>query len=120
MVASSVSCNHETEDAMPVQWKRLSEPRGADASAHTYRSETNDPRPRTTRSRWAGWYVAGPRHTVSHNVNTVLLQYAPNLLNIIHIHTGNTNAALNLAVTVLHNFNLKRDTVKTKNDFPTQ
>ena len=68
-----------------------------------------------------GWYVAVSHcHAVSHNVNTVLLQYAPNLLNVPLIHAGNTNATVNLTVTVLHNFKLKRDTVQTKNDFPAQ
>ena len=66
------------------------------------------------------WYVAGLCRTVSHNVNTVLLQCAPNLLNILLIHTTNANAAVNLTVTILHNFELKRDTAQTKNDLPAQ
>lgn len=76
-------------------------------------------------SSWMGrlvcWYVAVSRcHAVSHNVNVVLLQYTPNLLNIIHIHAGNTNATVDIAVTVLNDFKLKRDTVQTENDLPTQ
>lgn len=59
-------------------------------------------------------------HIVSYEVDTTLLQYAPNLLNIIHIHASNTNAALNLAVAVLNDFELKRDTVQTENDLPAQ
>lgn len=72
-------------------------------------------------SCWMGWYVAvSPCHAISHNVNIILLQSAPNLLNLLLIHTTNTNAAVNLAVTILHNFKLKRDTVQTKNDVPAQ
>lgn len=68
-----------------------------------------------------GWYiVVRPCHAISHNVNTVLLQCAPNLFNLLLIHATNTNATVNLTVTVLHNFELKRDTVQTKNDFPAQ
>lgn len=58
-------------------------------------------------SGWVGWHVAGLCHTVSHNVNTILLQCAPNLFNLLLIHTTNTNATINLTVTVLHNFKLK-------------
>lgn len=64
--------------------------------------------------------IVNLRRPISDDVNTVLLQYPPNLLNIIHIHAGNTNAALELAITVLNDFELKRDTVQTKNDFPAQ
>ena len=72
-------------------------------------------------SNLAGWYVAvSPCHAISHNVNTILLQCAPNLLNILLIHTTNTNATVNLTVTVLHDFELKCDTVQPKNDFPAQ
>lgn len=67
------------------------------------------------------WYVAvSPCHAISHNVNTVLLQHAPNLFNLLLIHTTNTNTTINLTVTVLHDFKLKTDTVQTKNDFPAQ
>ncbi len=59
-------------------------------------------------------------HTVSYEVNAVLFQYAPNLLNILHVHASNTNAALNFTVTVLNNFELKRDTVQPENDLPAQ
>lgn len=59
-------------------------------------------------------------HTVLDDVNTVLLQYAPDLLNILRIHAGNTDTALDLAVNVFNNFELKRDTVQTENDFPAQ
>ena len=71
-------------------------------------------------SHWTHWYVAGLCRTISHNVNTVLLQYAPNLFNLLLIHTTNANATVNLTITVLHNFKLKRDTVQTKNNFPAQ
>lgn len=72
-------------------------------------------------SHWTYWYAAVSHyHVISHNVNTVLLQYAPNLLNVLLIHAGNTNATVNPTVTVLHNFKLKRDAVQTKNDFPTR
>lgn len=69
---------------------------------------------------WAYWYVAGLCLTVSHNVNTTPLQCAPNLFNLLLIHTTNANATVDLAVNVLNNFELKRDTIQTKNDFPTQ
>lgn len=76
---------------------------------------------RSNLSCWVGWYVAVSHcHAISHNVNTVLLQCAPNLLNLLLIHTTNANATVNLTITVLHNFKLKRDTVQTKNDFPAQ
>lgn len=108
---------------MPVQWKRLSEPRGAGASAHTYRSEPNGPPSPATRSRRAGTKPygletglgAGRCRTVSHNVNTVLLQCAPNLFNLLLIHTTNANATVDITITVLNNFELKRDTVQAKN-----
>lgn len=67
------------------------------------------------------WYViAAPCYAVSHNVNTILLQHTPNLLNIIHIHASNANAAVDITITVLNNFELKRDTVQPKNYLPTQ
>ena len=69
---------------------------------------------------WVGMSLLASYRTVSHNVNIVLLQYAPNLLNVPLIHAGNTNAAVNLTVTVLHNFKLKRDTVQAKNYLPAQ
>lgn len=62
------------------------------------------------------WYVV--RRTVLYDINTILLQHAPNLLNILHIHTGNTNTALDLAITVLNDLDLKQDTVQTENNFP--
>lgn len=71
-------------------------------------------------SCWTYWHVASLCHTVSHNVNTALLQHTPNLFNLLLIHTANTNATVNLAVSMLNNFKLKRDTVQTKNDFPAQ
>ena len=72
-------------------------------------------------SNLVGWCVAVSHcHTVSHNVNTALLQRAPNLLNLLLIHTTNANTTVNLAVAVLHNFELKHDTVQPKNDFPAQ
>lgn len=76
---------------------------------------------RSDLSRWVGWYVAASHyHAISHNVNTVLLQRAPNLLNLLLAHTTNANATVNLTVTVLHNFELKRDTVQAENDLPAQ
>lgn len=51
-------------------------------------------------------------------VNAFLLQYALNRLNILLILAGNTNVTLDLAVTVLKNFELKRDTIQTENDVP--
>lgn len=71
-------------------------------------------------SCWKYWYVAGLYHTVSHNVNTMLLQCAPNLFNLLLIHANNANATVNLAITVLNNFELKRDTVQAKNYLPAQ
>lgn len=66
------------------------------------------------------WYVAGLCHTISYNVNTVLLQCAPNLFNLLLIHTTNTNTTVNITITVLNNFELKRDTVQAKNYLPSQ
>lgn len=57
-------------------------------------------------------------HTVSYEVNTFLLQYALNRLNILLILAGNANVTLDLAVTVLENFELKRDSIQTENDVP--
>ena len=74
----------------------------------------------THTSGWTYWYVTGLPHTISHNVNPPPLQYTPNLLNILHIYASNANAALNLAITVLNDFKLKRDTVQTENDLPAQ
>lgn len=72
-------------------------------------------------SSWMGWYAAvSPCHAISHNVNTVLLQCAPNLFNLLLIHTSNANATVNLTVTVLHNFDLKRDTIQAENYLPAQ
>lgn len=59
-------------------------------------------------------------HIVLDDVNTFLLQHAPNRLNILLVHAGNTNAAIDIAVTVLNDLELKRDTVQTKDDFPAQ
>lgn len=69
-------------------------------------------------SRQMDWYVV--YRTVLYDVNTPLLQHATDLLNILHIHAGNANAAIDLAVTVLKNLELECDTVQTKNDFPAQ
>lgn len=70
--------------------------------------------------RWMSQYVVSLYRTISHNVNTVLLQHTPNLLSLSRIHASNTNAAVDLAVTVLNNFELKRDAIQTENNFPTQ
>lgn len=69
-------------------------------------------------SSWVSRYVVSLCHTVSHHVNTILLQCAPNLFNLPLIHTTNTNSTVDLAVTVLKNFELKRDTIQTENDVP--
>ena len=69
-------------------------------------------------SSWVGWYIAC--RTVLDDINAVLPQHTPNLLNIIHIHTSNANAALDLTIIVLNNFELKRDTVQPKNDLSAQ
>lgn len=52
-------------------------------------------------------YVADLYRTISHNVNTVLLQSAPNLFNLLLIHTTNANATIDITITVLNNFQLK-------------
>lgn len=68
-----------------------------------------------------GWYVIAVLcYTVSHNVNTMLLQHAPNLFNLLLIHTSNANATVDITITVLNNFELKRDTVQAKNYLPAQ
>lgn len=72
-------------------------------------------------SSQVGWHViVNLCCTVLDDVNAFLLQHAPNLLNILHIHASNTNATPNLAITMLNDLNLKRDAVQTKNDFPAQ
>lgn len=69
----------------------------------------------------AAEYVAVSHcHTISHNINTVLLQRALNLFNLLLIHTSNANAAVDITITVFNNFELKRDTVQTKNNLPAQ
>ena len=64
--------------------------------------------------------IIGLRHTVSYDVNATPLKHAPNPLNILHIHAGNANATVDLAVTILNNLELKRDAVQTENDLPAQ
>lgn len=72
-------------------------------------------------SNLVGWcVVVSHLHAISHNVNAALLQRAPNLLDLLLIHTTNANTTVNLTITVLNNFELKRDTVQTKNDLPAQ
>ena len=76
---------------------------------------------RSNLSCQVGWYViVGLCNIALDDVNVVLLQHLPDLLNIIHIHASNTNATLNLAVTVLNDLELKSDTVQTENDLPAQ
>lgn len=75
--ASSIPCDHETEDATPIRC-----------------------------------------HIVLDEVNASLLQYALNRLNIPHILAGNTNVTLDLAVTVLNDFELKRDAIQAENYMP--
>lgn len=70
---------------------------------------------------WIGWHViVSLCRTVSHNVNTLLLQCTPDLFNLLLIHATNANATVDLAVTVLNNFELKRDTVQPENYLPAQ
>lgn len=70
-------------------------------------------------SNLVGWYVViSLYHTVSYEVNAFPFQYALNRLNILLILAGNTNATPDLAITVLKNFKLKRDTIQTENDVP--
>lgn len=71
-------------------------------------------------SHWTYWYVAGLYCTVLYDVNVILFQYAPNLLNVLLIHTTNANATVDITITVLNNFELKRDTIQTKNYLPAQ
>ena len=59
-------------------------------------------------------------HTALDDVNAILFQHTPNLLNIIHIHAGDTDTTVDITVTVLNDLELKRDTIQTKNDFPAQ
>lgn len=111
---------------MLIRWKRLSEPREADPLAHTHRSEPKGLPSTVTRSRQTGtksyglkttsWRVVD--HTVSYEVNALLLQYTLNRLNILLILAGNANVTLDPAVTVLKNFELKRDTIQAENDVP--
>lgn len=58
--------------------------------------------------------------TASHNINTALLQCAPNLFNLLLIHASNTNTTVDITITVLNNFELKRDTIQAKNYLPAQ
>ena len=67
-------------------------------------------------SHYTSWCIIG--HTVSYEVNTFLLQYALNRLNILLILAGNANVTLDLAVTVLKNFEPNRDTIPAENDVP--
>lgn len=57
-------------------------------------------------------------HVVSYQVNAIFFQHSPNLLDILHIRAGNADTTLDLAVTVLNNFDLKRDTIQAENDMP--
>lgn len=86
-------------------------------ASHT--EETRGGRPSSHVPIRADLYViVGLCHIVSYEVNAFLLQYALNRLNILLILAGNANVTLDLAVTVLKNFELKRDTVQTENDVP--
>ena len=68
---------------------------------------------------WVGRYAAvTPCHTVSYEIDAFLLQYALNRLNILLILAGNANVTLDLAITILKNFELKRDSIQTENDVP--
>ena len=65
------------------------------------------------------WYViVNLCCTVSYEVNAFLLQYALNRLNILLILAGDANVAIDLAVTVFKNFELKRDTIQAENYMP--
>lgn len=117
--ASSAPCDHETEDAMQ-SYGRYEE--RAPLLTHTDPSRTAHHRQPDTPARPGRnrREQTKPCHTVSHNVNTMLLQCAPNLFNLLLIYTTNANATINLTVTVLHDFELKRDTVQPKNYLPAQ
>lgn len=72
-------------------------------------------------SSQVGWYVIVDFCRIAlDDVNVVLLQHSPNLLSFLRVHASNTNTTLDLTVTVLNNFELKRDAVQTENDFPAQ
>lgn len=108
-----LACPHHWGETPTTLWgvgSRTSSPPG---------STTSDER--TFHVGWVDQYVAVSHcHAISHNVNTVLLQCAPNLFNLLLIHTTNANATVDITITVLNNFEIKRDTVQTKNDFPAQ
>lgn len=100
-----------------------SRPLGAHAARVVERARERDAVAKThfqsNLSGWMGWYVVISHcHTISYETNAFLLQYALNRLNIPLILAGNTNVTLDLAVTVLKNFDLKRDTIQTENDVP--
>ena len=119
MDAFSVPCDHETENAMQSpgrdeEWAPRLTRTDPSRTAHHRQPDTPAGRNKTIGDG------SNLRHTVSYEVNAILLQYASNLLNVPLIHAGNANGTVNLTVTVLHNFKLKRDTVQTKNDFPAQ
>lgn len=103
MAAPSIPCNHETENAMPPL-------------EQTPQLTPADPI-RAERPIGLGGVVC---RIVLDDVNAILLQYTPNLLSILHIHASNTDTVLDFAVTVLNNFELKRDAIQTENDFPAQ
>ena len=81
--------------------------------------EERAPRSGQARVKLSGLFV-NLYHTISDEINAALLQYTPNLLSILHTHASNADAALELAVKMLNNFELKRDTVQAKNDLPAQ
>lgn len=144
MVTSAVPYDHETTDAMPARQKRLSEPLHNEAhrastsvtttrnpvlGAHTARVVERTRKQNTITkthsqsnlSDWMGWHViVNLCHTVLDDVDIVLLQYVPNLLNILHIHAGNADTTLDLAIAVLNDFELKRDAVQAENYLPAQ
>lgn len=64
------------------------------------------------------YVIIGHYRTILDEVNALPLQYTLNTLNILPILAGNTDIALDLAVTILKNFKLKCDTIQTENYMP--
>ena len=120
MATSSAPYDHETEDVMPVQ-ERTTQLTRTDPSRTDQKAEHDNEDPITVKTFQIGRIsMSSLCRTVLDDVNTILLQHTTNLLNIIHIHASNTDTTLELAVTILNNFDLKRDTVQTEDDFPAQ
>lgn len=141
-VASAVPYYHEAADAMSAQQKRLSKllhneahrastgattTRNPILGAHTARvverarkqNTITKTHSQSNLSGWMGWHaIVNPCRTVSYEVNAFLLQHALNRLNIPLILAGDANVTLDLAVTVLKNFELERNTIQAENYMP--